>query len=65
VLHYETKITDWVLKLPINTTKTAQYAAQAAKSSCLLAVVKMDIAILKTTVKTIRIPIASKAANVG
>ena len=45
----------------MNTTRTAQYAAQAAKSSCLFALVKIDIAMPKTSVKMINIPIASNA----
>lgn len=43
----------------MNTTSTAQYAAEAAKSSCLVALVKLDMAMPKSKVKTISIPIAS------
>lgn len=44
----------------MNTTRTAQYAALAAKSSCRLALVSSDIAAAKSSVKTIKTPIAAK-----
>lgn len=51
----------WVLlKLLIKTTRTAQYADEAAKSSCLRALVRRDIAAAKRRVKTTRTPMALK-----
>jgi len=47
-------------KFPMNTTNTAQYAAEAAKSSCLFAFVSKLIAAENSRVKTTRIPTASK-----
>lgn len=44
----------------MNTTKIAQYAAEAANISCLAAFVKTDIAALNSRVKTIRTPTALK-----
>lgn len=44
----------------MKTTRTAQYAALAAKSSCRLAFVNMDIAAAKRSVKIISTPIAEK-----
>lgn len=44
--------------LLMKTTRTAQYAAEAAKSSCRRALVRRDIAAEKRRVKTTRIPIA-------
>jgi hypothetical protein len=41
----------WIL--PMNTTSTAQYAAVAAKTSCLLALVKTETAVAKTRAKII------------
>jgi hypothetical protein len=43
----------------MNTTSTAQYAALAANSSCLFALVKRLIAAEKSSVKTTNIPTAS------
>jgi hypothetical protein len=37
----------------MNTTSTAQYAAVAAKTSCLLALVKTETAVAKTRAKII------------
>jgi hypothetical protein len=48
-----------LLKLEINTTNTAQYAALAAKSSCLFALVSKLIAAENSKVKTTIIPTAS------
>jgi hypothetical protein len=42
----------------MKTTRTAQYAEEAAKSSCLRALVRRDIAAEKRRVKTTRTPIA-------
>lgn len=51
----------WVLlKLLINTTRTAQYAAEAPNSSCLRALVRRDIAAEKRRVNTTRTPMALK-----
>jgi hypothetical protein len=44
----------------MKTTSTAQYAALAANSSCLFAFVSRLIAAEKSSVKTTRIPTASK-----
>ena len=49
-----------LLKLLMKTTSTAQYTAEAAKSSCLCALVRRDIAAEKRRVKTTRTPIALK-----
>jgi hypothetical protein len=49
---------------PTNTTRTAQYAALAAKSSCRLALVSSDMAAAKRSVKTIKTPIAAKMHSV-
>jgi hypothetical protein len=48
-----------LLKLEMNTTSTAQYAALAANNSCLFAFVKRLIAAENSSVKTTRIPTAS------
>lgn len=48
-----------LLKLLIKTTRTAQYAALAAKSSCLFAFVNRLIAAENSSVKTTKIPTAS------
>ena len=48
-----------MLKLLMKTTKTAQYAADAANNSCLFAVVRDDMAKPNSRVKMIKIPIAS------
>lgn len=48
------------VKLPMNTTKIAQYAADAANISCLAAFVNTDMAALNNRVKTIRTPTALK-----
>jgi hypothetical protein len=42
----------------MNTTRIAQYAAEAANISCLAAFVNTDMAALKSKVKTIRTPTA-------
>ena len=42
----------------MNTTNTAQYAAEAAKSSCLFAFVTNDMAAEKSKVKTTKTPTA-------
>lgn len=42
----------------MNTTKMAQYAADAANISCLAALVSTDIAALKSRVKTMSTPTA-------
>jgi hypothetical protein len=44
----------------MNTTRIAQYAAEAANISCLAAFVNTDIAALKSRVKTMRTPTALK-----
>jgi hypothetical protein len=44
----------------MKTTRTAQYAALAANSSCLLAFVNNDIAAENKSVKTTRTPMALK-----
>lgn len=49
-----------LLKLLMKTTNTAQYAADAANSSCRRAFVNKDIAAEKRSVKTIKTPTASK-----
>lgn len=51
---------DDVPKLLMKTTSTAQYAAEAAKSSCRAAFVNSDIAAEKRSVNTMRTPMASK-----
>lgn len=48
----------------MNTT-TAAYAAEAAKSSCLLAVVSEDMAIPNTQVNTISTPYIRSAIGTG
>jgi hypothetical protein len=49
---------------PTNTTKTAQYAATAANSSCLFAFVSIDIAAAKRCVKTVNTPMAANTHSV-
>lgn len=49
---------------PIKTTRTAQYAALAANSSCLLAFVRKDKAAANRSVNTIKTPIAENIASV-
>lgn len=49
-----------MLKLLMKTTSTAQYAALAPKSSCRFAFVTSDMAAENRSVKTTRIPTASK-----
>ena len=44
----------------MKTTNTAQYAAEAANNSCRLALVNRDMAAEKSSVKTTRMPTASK-----
>jgi hypothetical protein len=44
---------------PTNTTSTAQYAAAAANSSCLFALVSKDMAAVNKSVNTINTPIAA------
>ena len=47
-----------------NTTSTAQYAAAAANSSCLFALVSSDIAAANKRVNTINTPIAANTHSV-
>jgi hypothetical protein len=49
-----------LLKFEMKTTSTAQYAALAANSSCLFALVRRLMAAEKSSVKTTNIPTASK-----
>ena len=51
------------VKFPMNTTRIAQYAADAAKSSCLAAFVSRLIAALNSRVKTINTPTALKVSR--
>jgi hypothetical protein len=48
----------------MKTTNTAQYAALAANSSCLRALVSRDIAAANSRVKTINTPIAANMVSV-
>ena len=62
---WETLVIEFPLPMPplrllMNTTSTAQYAAEAAKSSCLCAFVRRDIAAEKSNVKVTRTPTALK-----
>jgi hypothetical protein len=47
----------------MKTTRTAQYAADAANNSCRSALVRRDIAAENRRVKTIRTPMAEKAGD--
>ena len=51
------------VKFPMNTTRISQYAADAAKSSCLAAFVSRLIAALNSRVKTINTPTALKVSR--